>query len=538
MHSRGFVLSENQAFAGQTRTPGPSRLHASPTRKNMTTGKMPLGQSSKLFGQEMGSAGPKQLFKDVGSSHSPVKALGDRNANKTPGPSRLAPGKPDASPQKGKGTSMDSSPTKKGSSEPSPRKASTSNALRSLNGTQRQTTELPFTKPTQNDASAGAFKTPASTQLGKARSMSRANSFVTPAANVGRAGQIKARMGEIMDAEMGLSLQKGDTATEQVAEEPVVQLTEEEMYPEIEYMPPSTHAKHPVFEFPDELDDLPRAKEVGAQLSRFSTLGIQVAGADDLSDVEVSAMESSADNDLAPPTPALDSDDDDPWPDVAVTEEAETEQPIKAAVSKVVARTTTRPIANPSRSAGVVAGRVTTAPTGSRITSTQRAVENISASIKTRIVTSTASTRALASKATNQPVARSAGLQRSIATAPGSRALSSASNPACRGVAASRRAGTAAKSVVRTTAATRPAAAQAGCTRAATKTTISKTCPNQTTQQPATRKRVATKLNPKLIDFVNDDLGKQTEAALDRFDAEDRLESLQLDLGEVCEPEA
>ena len=64
----------------------------------MTTGKRALGQSSKLFGQE-GAANAKQLFQD---SKSPVKALGDRNALKTPGASRLAGGKPDASIRKDK----------------------------------------------------------------------------------------------------------------------------------------------------------------------------------------------------------------------------------------------------------------------------------------------------------------------------------------------------------------------------------------------------------------------------------------------------
>ncbi|CBQ72492.1 conserved hypothetical protein [Sporisorium reilianum SRZ2] len=530
MHSRGFVLSENQAFAGQTRTPGPSRLHASPTRKNMTTGKRALGQSSKLFGQEPSSAGPKQLFKDLGSSHSPVKALGDRNASKTPGPSRLAPGKQDASPQKGKGASglsMDSSPTKKGSSELSPRKASTSNALRSLNGKQRQMTELPFTKPTQNDASASAFKTPAPTQLGKARSMSRQNSFVTPAANVGRAGQIKARMGEIMDAEMGLSLQKGDNATEQVTEQPAVQMTEEELYPEIEYMPPSLHAKHPVFEFPDELDDLPRAKEVGAHLARFSTLGIRAGQPDDLSDVEVSPMEMGTDSDLAPPTPALESDDDDPWPDVPATEQDDIEQQPPASrpgstIGKAASNAAPRPTMA-TRPLGAAAMRATTTSAGIRASTAQRAID--STGTKPRTVASTAGTRAVPGKATSQPVARSTGLQRSIASAPGSRALPSTLTSASRAPAA--------RGVVRPTTTTRPAATQAVGARATMQATNSKASTMQPARQPMTQKRAVTRLNPKLIDFVDDDLGKQTEAALDRLDAADEpLESLQLDLGD------
>ncbi|TKY86538.1 hypothetical protein EX895_004687 [Sporisorium graminicola] len=533
MHSRGFVLSENQAFAGQTKTPGPSRLHASPTRKNMTTGKKALGQSSKLFGQEPNSAGPKELFKDLGSSRSPVKALGDRNASKTPGPSKLAPGQKDASPQKGRGalgSSMDSSPTKKGSSQLSPRKASTSNALRSLNGKQRQTTD-PFSKPGQSDASAGAFKTPAPTQLGKARSMSRQNSFVTPAANVGRAGQIKARMGEIMDAEMGLSLQKGDNVTGQVTEQPVVQMSEEEMYPEIEYMPPSLHAKHPVFEFPDELDDLPRAKEVGAQLSRLSTLGIRAGQPDDLSDVEVSPMEMSVDTDLAPPTLVHDSDDDDPWPDVVVTEDVDINQPPsarpKASVGKAASTAVPWPMTT-ARTSGAVAGRAPTTLAAPHTSSAQRAMD--STSTKPRTVASTAGTRAALGKATSQPIARSVGLQRSIASAPGTRALSSSSTSASRAAAGSRTATAAARGVVRPTASAQPAATVAP--RATMQATSSRTPTMQPARQFPTQKRVITRLNPKLIDFVDDDLGKHTEAALDRLDADEALEPLQLDLGD------
>uniref|UniRef100_V5E9Q1 Uncharacterized protein n=1 Tax=Kalmanozyma brasiliensis (strain GHG001) TaxID=1365824 RepID=V5E9Q1_KALBG len=453
MHSRGFVLSENQAFAGQTRTPGPSRLHASPTRKNMTTGKKALGQSSKLTGQDLNSAGPKQLFGDLKASQSPVKALGNRNASKTPGPSRLAPGKQDASAGKGKGASgstLDSSPTKKGSSELSPRKASTSNALRSLNGKQRQTTDLPFSKPGQNSSSGNdasstmLMKTPAPSQLGKARAMSRQNSFVTPAANVGRAGAIKARMGEMMDAEMGLSLQKGDNATEQVTQQPAVQMTEEEMYPEIEYMPPSHHAKHPVFEFPDELDDLPRAKELGAQLSRFSAIGLRAAGPDDLSDVEVTPMEELMDNDLVPPTPTTDSDDDDPWPDVPVTEEIAVQQKAPSARSTTVA-------------------------------------VNAGSKVAQRPLTMA------------RPLATGAGVRTSIAQ---------------RGPVSS---------------SIRPSATSST-------TATSRAVPGKATPKPV--------LNPKLIDFVDDDLGKQTAAALDRMNADEVLEPLQLDLGEVSELEA
>lgn len=535
MHSRGFVLSENQAFAGQTRTPGPSRMHASPTRKNMTTGKRTLGQSSKLFGQDGGSSNPAQLFKDAGPSQSPVKALGDRNAAKTPGPSRMGPNKQNASLRKGKGASgsnTESSPSKKGTSELSPRKASTSNALRSLNGKQRQTTDLPFTKPNQSsssgqDASAAMMKTPAPSQLSKARTMSRQNSFVTPAANTGRAGQIKARMGEIMDAEMGLSLQKGDNATEQVTEPPAVQLTEEEMYPEIEYMPPSLHAKHPVFEFPDELDDLPRAKEIGTQLSKFTAAGFQIAGPDDLSDVEVLPMELRSEDELVSPNAAEESEDDDPWPDVVVTEgidvkpQPRTTSGTNSAMSKVAKAATAAP-----RTAMAAGTGRTTATAASARTSTVRSLNGVAGSKPS----AGAGTRIVQSKTASQPVARSTGLQRSIASAPGSRAMSSTAATATRAAATSRP----------------PTCAAANRTVSAG--TTSKTGANQAiaakgqlkaqpATQPVSGKKLATTLNPKLIDFVNDDLGKQTAAALDRLDEDDDLETLQLDLGEGPEQE-
>ncbi|KAJ9476276.1 hypothetical protein PHBOTO_006362 [Pseudozyma hubeiensis] len=531
MHSRGYVLSENQAFAGQTRTPGPSRMHASPTRKNMTTGKRTLGQSSKLFGQDGGSSNPAQLFKDAGPSQSPVKALGDRNAAKTPGPSGMGPNKQNASLRKGKGapgSNTESSPSKKGSSELSPRKASTSNALRSLNGKQRQTTDLPFTKPNQSsssgqDASAATMKTPAPSQLGKARTMSRQNSFVTPAANTGRAGQIKARMGEIMDAELGLSLQKGDNAAEQVIEPPAMQLTEEEMYPEIEYMPPSLHAKHPVFEFPDELDDLPRAKELGTQLSKFTAAGFQTAGPDDLSDVEELPMKFGSEDELVPPNGADESEDDDPWPDVVVAENIDVKPQLRTMSKEAKAAPAAPRAAMAARPLAAGTGRTTASATSAR-TSTVRSLNGVAGSKPS----AGAGTRIVQSKTTSQPVARSTGLQRSIASAPGSRALSSTAATATRAAATSRP----------------PTSAAAN--RSVGAATTSKTGANraiaakgQLKAQPATQplsgKKFATTLNPKLIDFINDDLGKQTAAALDRLDADDDLESLQLDLGEAPE---
>lgn len=534
MHSRGFVLSENQAFAGQTRTPGPSRLHASPTRKTMTTGKRALGQSSNLFGQEMGSAGPKQLFQDLMSNKSPVKALGDRNAAKTPGASRsAAPGKQDASLGKGKGA--DNSPTKKGSGELSPRKASTSNALRSINGKQRQNVDLPFTKPGQdstNDAGGNnmIIKTPAPTQLnGKTRTMSRQNSFVTPAANIGRAGQIKARMGEILDAEMGLSLQKADNATEQATEEPAVQMTEEEMYPEIEYMPPS--AKHPVFEFPAELDDLPRAKEIGARLCKFSAINLRAAGPEDLNDVEITPMELADDDDLVAPTFGADSDDDDPWPNVPVEvqEKDAASQPSAPALTRTVGKAANAAKAATRRSVAVgsnPSGGVRVPPTGVRPSTTQLTRRPVSNATKGTTAGTGSAARIVSGKAATPAVARSTGLQRSIATAPGSRAVpaGAASSRSTTGVRPTTL--TASRTAVRPAATTRPVTCRATVTQV-----------TKPASQPAAPKPAATRINPKLIDFVDDELGKQTAATLERLEAEDDIEALELDLDEPIDEE-
>lgn len=462
MHSRGgFVLSENQAFAGQTRTPGPSRLHASPTRKNMTTGKRAMGPSSKLFGQE-GAANAKQLFQD---SKSPVKALGDRNALKTPGPSRLAGGKPGASIRKDKNASASkqdsTSRTKKGGSEQSPRKATTSNALRSLNGKQRQLAADP--------------KTPAPTQLnGKARTMSRQNSFITPAANVGRAGQIKARMGEMLDAEMGLSLNKADGAVAAVEEAPAVQMSEEEMYPEIEYMPPSVYAKHPVFEFPDELDDLPRAKQLGAQLASFTAMAFSEVGPGDVSDVELSPMQ-SIDGELTVARGAAaasddDDDDDDPWPNVAVA------VAVDAAPRKIAAKASAPSVG--STAAGVRS--------------------SVGGSARARPTMSGARSTTTLAKGAAQPAR---GLQRSIAPAANQ---SATRRPGVGGAAA------------------KASSSSTGLSAARTK--------SAKVAAPASKMV----LNPKLIDFVDDELGKQTEAALRKIDEdEDDLAALELDLGEA-----
>lgn len=84
----------------------------------------------------------------------------------------------------------------------------------------------------------------------------RQNSFVTPAANIGRAGQIKARLAEMHDAAMD-----ADVAA---PASPVHTLTEDELYPEIESMPTPSAAP---YHFPAELDGMPRAADIGRMLA-------------------------------------------------------------------------------------------------------------------------------------------------------------------------------------------------------------------------------------------------------------------------------
>lgn len=88
-------------------------------------------------------------------------------------------------------------------------------------------------------------------------SVPRKQEFVTPATNIGRAGQLKARMGEMHDPQ---------THTVPVSPQaPFV--SEEELYPEIETMPTS---EPPPFLFPAELDGLPRAAEIGRWLGQMT----------------------------------------------------------------------------------------------------------------------------------------------------------------------------------------------------------------------------------------------------------------------------
>lgn len=85
---------------------------------------------------------------------------------------------------------------------------------------------------------------------------------------------MKQRLGEIMDAQRLASVSAN--GPQEAAQGPDTEvehdwthgLTEDEIYPEIEYMPPSVEAGEYVYEVPPELEGLPRASEIAALASK------------------------------------------------------------------------------------------------------------------------------------------------------------------------------------------------------------------------------------------------------------------------------
>ncbi|WFD20862.1 hypothetical protein MCAP1_003116 [Malassezia caprae] len=90
--------------------------------------------------------------------------------------------------------------------------------------------------------------------------------FVTPAENIGRAGQIKARLGETLEEPTPASVDN---------EGPAPALSEEELYPPVDAMPASVHARGTCplltsdlpYDFSSALDGLPRASQAAAMLT-------------------------------------------------------------------------------------------------------------------------------------------------------------------------------------------------------------------------------------------------------------------------------
>ena len=104
---------------------------------------------------------------------------------------------------------------------------------------------------------------------GNLKSTSKRPEFVTPSANTGHAGALRLQMGELLDAKLENEVQsttKGDSSV--IVDGRVV--SEEELYPETEYMPPSVEVP---YDFPSELDGLPRGSEMGDMLKSIVAEG-------------------------------------------------------------------------------------------------------------------------------------------------------------------------------------------------------------------------------------------------------------------------
>ncbi|CAO1621125.1 unnamed protein product [Parajaminaea phylloscopi] len=233
-----------------TRTPGPS-LHG--PRHTASPLKMRQGKTNKLSDGPSAprTASPKKGLKSAtpGPSNSMYRsALGDKtNNNKTP--FERSGGDAGKSPSKGKGLAH---------SLKSPQKMQQTPAS--------VATKTPATRGPHPRIGGGAF-----------RSLQRVQSFETPAANIGRKGMMKQRLGELMDAERMMASGSGASPTEdgpslEQGQAQTLQadgLTEEDLYPEIEYMPPSiTTAGEPAWEPPAQLEELPRATQLAEALAK------------------------------------------------------------------------------------------------------------------------------------------------------------------------------------------------------------------------------------------------------------------------------
>lgn len=259
---------DENAAAGlaPTRTPGPSRSRVtlSPVKGHATTGgklqrtaPAPTSVSpKKLFGNA--TPGTSKLGGGAGGGRF---ALGDKTNNK----------QRQAAPPNGAG-----SPTKGGAST-SPAKSPTKSIRR------------PPTTPAADKSYATSGSASGTVAKGKQPAMLP---LQTPAANIGRRGMMKQRMGELMDAQRAASGGGGggeDGSARQGVEEDVqggpalddpyglANLTEEERYPEIEYMPPplspSVVAQDYGFDARPEFSGLPRGKEL-AQMGAGARFGV------------------------------------------------------------------------------------------------------------------------------------------------------------------------------------------------------------------------------------------------------------------------
>ncbi|UZJ56487.1 hypothetical protein CBS101457_005807 [Exobasidium rhododendri] len=234
-----------------------------------------------LFPSASSCAGPQQLFADLKNnsakkassssafSKSPSRALGVKNTQ-SPQRSREGPIKPTI----GKARSAQDppaevSPTKGKSTLRSPSK-SENTVMRQVSPTREGPISFATSpsKELEEGASYHTIATPHPAEpttptavLNKERSLQRQSSFVTPAANIGQAGAMRLRKGEMLDA---LTMAEEGTQLDEAKVDAVQEANVEETYPEIEYIPPRVEVP---FDFPLELDDLPRGQELGEKMT-------------------------------------------------------------------------------------------------------------------------------------------------------------------------------------------------------------------------------------------------------------------------------
>ncbi|PWN18151.1 hypothetical protein BCV69DRAFT_86326 [Microstroma glucosiphilum] len=275
---------DENALVSQTPGPSMNRPRASPIKQ----GGLTTAGKQRMKGQyedgEQGLGSPKKLFKNVGGA-SPMKGGGA-----TPGPSSK---RPMAMAPKTPGAGLGGLRSALGDKTNNNKMASTNPfAPRQQPGDGGQQggkspkkKGLPGTSPLKSGQKPAVPQTPAaSTSIGARTEIPSIGSargpqpFETPAANVGRKGMMKQKMGEILDAQRFASA--GVEPPEQLQEEMVEQhwtdgLTEEEMYPEIEYMPPSMGSSALPEERPEALEGLMQAAELGAMMKDSNFLGVR-----------------------------------------------------------------------------------------------------------------------------------------------------------------------------------------------------------------------------------------------------------------------
>ncbi|PWN25366.1 hypothetical protein BDZ90DRAFT_262419 [Jaminaea rosea] len=258
---------DENASSLATRTPGPSRSRPalSPVKGMATTtatgGKLQRTQSSNTGSY---SVSPKKLFSGAGNATPGGSklgggvggrfALGDKTNNKKAPAAGQAPAKVSASPAK--------SPSK---------------VLR---------------RPPVTPAADKSYATNSAGPSTKGKGVAPTMPLQTPAANIGRRGMMKQRLGEMMDAQRALNggdegsaaapaqdaaPEQGDPASALDDPYGLAELTEEERYPEIEYQPPPLPASVLDQDYGmgahEKLAGLPSGKEL-AHMGRGARFGL------------------------------------------------------------------------------------------------------------------------------------------------------------------------------------------------------------------------------------------------------------------------